>query len=146
MGLREALPAGPVAVDTALFIYLIERNPTYLPATRELFSLADRGEVEIVTSALTLLEVLVAPYRAGNTALANRYEALLRRSRGIRLVETDLTQLRTAALIRAAYRVRTPDALQLSAAITERCPVLVTSDRRLPDLPGVRVVQLGELV
>jgi hypothetical protein len=33
------------------------------------------------TSALTLLEVMVVPYRAGNTALAERYEHLLMRSR-----------------------------------------------------------------
>jgi hypothetical protein len=36
---------------------------------------------------LTLLEVLVVPYRAGNRLLAERYEALLTRSRGIRLVD-----------------------------------------------------------
>jgi hypothetical protein len=35
-----------------------------------------------VTSALTLLEVLVALYRAGDGVLAEHYEALLTRSRG----------------------------------------------------------------
>lgn len=32
MGLIEALPEGPIAVDTAIFIYLVERHEEFLPA------------------------------------------------------------------------------------------------------------------
>lgn len=144
MGLTEEVGTGPVALDTAIFIYLIEEHPTYLPAVRPLFEGADRGELEIVTSAITLLEVLVVPYRAGILPLAARYEALLTRSRGVRLIDLDRTQLRAAAQLRAVHGVRTPDALQLAAALTARCTVFVTNDRRLPPLPGLRIVQLTE--
>ena len=144
MGLTEAVGTGPVALDTAIFIYLIEEHPTYLPAVRPLFERADRGELEIVTSAITLLEVLVVPYRAGNLPLAARYEALLTRSRGVRLIDVDRTQLRAAAHLRAVHGVRAPDALQLAAALTARCTVFVTNDHRLPPLPGLRIVQLAE--
>lgn len=41
---------------------------------------------------LTLLEVLVVPYRAGDLALANRYEAHLMHSRGVFVREIDLAQ------------------------------------------------------
>ena len=54
-----------------------------------LFVGLDGGRWSAVTSGLTLLETLVVPYRAGDTALAERYEALLSRSRGLRLVELD---------------------------------------------------------
>jgi predicted nucleic acid-binding protein len=145
VGLTEVLGPGPVAVDTAAFIYLIEEHPVFLAAVRSLFARADRGETEIVTSAVTLLEVLVVPYRSGNEALAARYEAILTRSRGIRLVELDRVQLRTAAQLRARYGSRTPDALQLAAALTTRCSALVTNDRRLPPVPGLRIVQLADL-
>ena len=78
MELIADLPAGRVAVDTAVFIYLIEEHPTFLPVVAPLFKRADRGGGgALVTSALTLLEVLVTPYRAGNRSLADRYEALL---------------------------------------------------------------------
>jgi predicted nucleic acid-binding protein len=106
------------------------------------FAAADAGEIEIVSSALTLLELLVVPYRAGQVALAGRYEALLTRSRGVRLVDLDRAQLRGAALLRALHGVRTPDALQLAAALAARCPVFVTNDRRLPEVPGLRILQL----
>jgi predicted nucleic acid-binding protein len=145
MGLTAALGSGPVAVDTAVFIYLIEEHPVHLVAARSLFLAADQGEVELVTSALTLLEVLVVPYRSGDQSLASRYEAILTNSRGVRLVEIDRVQLRAAAQLRAAYGPRTPDALQMAAALTTRCSALVTNDRRYPSVPGLPIVQLPDL-
>jgi predicted nucleic acid-binding protein len=144
--LIKALGAGPVAVDTAVFIYFIEEHPKYLPLIGPLFNQVDAGTRELVTSALTLLEVLVVPYRAGDLALAERYEAILSRSRGLRMIELDRAQLRTAAQIRAVHGVRTPDSLQLAAAFSERCTVFLTNDRKLPALPGLRVIQLDEFL
>jgi predicted nucleic acid-binding protein len=144
VGLTASLPAGPVAIDTAIVIYLLERHERYLPLVRPLFEAADRGALELVTSALTLLEVLVVPYRAGDAALAARYEALLTRSRGLTLVALDRALLRGAAQLRAVHGVRTPDALQLAAGLARRCGCFLTNDRRLPPLPGLPVIQLRD--
>jgi predicted nucleic acid-binding protein len=145
VGLIDELPAGAVAVDTAIFIYLIEGHPRYLPAILPLFEAADRGDVELVTSAVTLLEVLVVPYREGDLALAERYEALLTRSRGVLLVELERNLIRAAAQLRAVHGVRTPDALQLAAGLTARCGSFLTNDRRIPSFPGLPVVQLDDV-
>ena len=109
-----------------------------------LFDAVTDGERSVVTSGITLLEVLVVPLRASNRALETEYETLLTRSRGVRLVDVDVTQLRAAAGLRAAYGFRTPDALQLAAALTTGCPVFVTNDRQLRDVPGLRVLQLRD--
>ena len=146
MGLTEDLGRGPVGVDTALFIYFIEEHPRFLHLIEPLFAAADEGKRELVTSALTLLELLVVPFRVGNLALAERYENLLTRSAGIRIVDLTRDQLRTAAQLRAATAIRTPDALQLAAAITAGCTSFVTNDRRLPAVAGTRVVQLADYV
>ena len=147
MGLTEAVGQGPVAVDTALFIYLIEEHPHFLDSVRALFARADKGEIEIVTSALTLLEVLVVPLRTGDERLAAQYDALLTRSRGVRVVDLSRDHLRTAARLRAQHgALRTPDALQLAAAINTGCKSFVTNDRRMPALDGLRVLQLSEFV
>jgi predicted nucleic acid-binding protein len=143
MGLREDLGPGPTALDTALFIYYIEANQTYLPLVAPIFEDVAAGRREVVTSTLTLLEVLVVPYRAGNLDLAGRYEAYLSRSRGVRLVDIDRSQLRTAAQLRALHpSVRTPDALQLAAALSAGCSAFVTNDRDLPAVPGLDVLKL----
>ena len=144
MGLIERLGRGPVALDTACFIYFIEEHPVYLPEIEPIFAAIAAGRLQAVTSALTLLEVLVVPYRAGDTALANRYEGLLTRSLGLRTIALDRSQLRTAAQLRAVYpKLRTPDALQLAAALSTRCGALVTNDRELPPVAGLDVLQLS---
>lgn len=143
MGLIDELGAGPVGVDTAVFIYFIEEHPKFFPIVLPLFEDADRGKRELVTSALTLLEVLVVPYRAGNHGLAERYEFLLTRARGIRLVNLGEEHLRAAAQLRAATGIKTPDALQLAAAIGASCTAFVTNDRRLPQIPGLRILDLS---
>jgi len=143
VGLIDDLGGGRIGVDTAPFIYFIEDAPAFLPALLPLFRAADRGQMELVTSAITLLEVLAIPYRSGNRAVASRYEALLTRSRGIRLVELSRGQLRRGAQLRAATGCRTPDALQLTAAIDAGCTSFVTNDRRLPSVQGLRIIQLG---
>ena len=142
MGLIAHLGDGPVAVDTCIFIYFIEENPRFLPLIAPLFHEADEGRRTLVTSALALLEVLVIPYRAGDHALAERYNALLTRGRGIRLVHCTLEQLRAAAQLRAITRLKTPDALHCVAAMSAGCRILLTNDRDF-QAPGLRVLQLG---
>jgi predicted nucleic acid-binding protein len=144
VGLIADLGPGAAAVDSAVFIYFIEDDPQYAPIVRPLFEQADRSERQLVTSALTLLEVLVVPLRAGDRQLAERYENLLTRGRGLRLVDITRAQLEAAASLRAVTGARTPDALQLAAAISAGCKTFVTNDRRLPAVPGLRVVQLSQ--
>jgi predicted nucleic acid-binding protein len=142
LALIDDVGEGPVGVDTAVFIYLIEENEIYLPIITPLFEAADSGRVEIVVSSLTLLEVLVVPYRAGNTKLAETYEAVLTEGRGIRLVELGREQLRRAAHLRATTGVATPDSLQLATSLVSGCSAFVTNDRRLPAIPSLRILQL----
>lgn len=55
-----------IGLDTAPLIYFIEQNPDYIKTVHEFFSSMDRGEFRVVTSTLTLTEVLVHPLRNGN--------------------------------------------------------------------------------
>jgi predicted nucleic acid-binding protein len=144
VGLTEDLGRGPIGLDTAIFIYYVEENPRFLPLVEPVFDGIDRGEWQGVTSGLTRLETLVVPYRAGDERLADRYEMLLTRSRGLTLIEFDRPLLRIAARLRASAGVKTPDALQLAAALATGCTSYLTNDRELPSIPGLRVLQLRD--
>ena len=133
---------GPVGLDTAIFIYFIEAHPRFLPLLEPLFVAIDAGSIEGVTSDVTLLETLVVPYRTNDVSLAERYEAILTRSRGIRLIELRRTVIRTAAQLRAGLRITTPDAIQLAATLSVHCTTFLTNDRELPSVPGMRILQL----
>lgn len=145
MEVAERFGRGPVALDTAVFIYFIAEHPTYLPLVEPIFTAVAAGRLTAVTSALTLLETLVVPYRSGDVSLSERYEALLTRSRGLRLIALDAPVLRVAAQLRARAKVTTPDALQLAGALHARATAFVTHDRRLPDVPGMRIVSVSDL-
>ena len=144
MGLIEDLGRGPVTLDTAVFIYFMEEHPRYLSVVEPVFAAMEGARLQAVTSGVTLLETLVLPYRSGDADLAERYEALLTQSRGIRFVDLDRSLLRGAAQLRAVFRVRTPDALQLAAALTARCTAYLTNDRELPRIPGLKIFQLSD--
>ena len=144
MGLIDDLGSGPVALDTPLFIYFIEEHPRYLPIVQPVFAAMNAGRLTGVTSALTLLETLVQPYRVGNAPLADEYEAFLTRSQGLRLDEITRVVLRAAAQLRAAYNITIPDALQLATALIARCPVYLTNDRDLPAIAGMRILQIKD--
>lgn len=144
MGLIEEIGPGPIALDTAIFVYFIEENPRYLPLLEPLFGAIDAGRLAAVTSTLTLLETLVVPLRRGRTDLARRYEELLVHGRGLALVPLDLDLLRAAAALRAHHGLRTPDALQLAAAFAVGATAFLTHDRRLPPDAGLRILQLDD--
>ncbi len=145
MGLIREIGDGPLALDTVVFIYFIEEHPRFLPLLDPVFSSIDEGHLPATASSLTLLEVLVVPYRAGNDPLAERYEQILMRSRGLHLIDLDRTQLRAAAHLRALHPgLRTPDAIQISAALSGGCSALLTNDRDLPEIPGLRILQLED--
>jgi predicted nucleic acid-binding protein len=144
VGLIDDLKLGPVALDTQIFIYFIEEEDRFLSLVKPLFEAIDRGELVGVTSGLTLMEVLVVPYRSGNSALADRYESLLTTSRGLRFVEVDRRLLKAAAQLRATFKFRPPDAIQVAAALVSDCKSFLTNDRRIPAVPGLKIIQMKD--
>ncbi len=63
MGWLDDLIGQTVGLDTAPLIYFIEANPAYLPIIEPFFEAIDNEEIAVVTSTITLLEVLVNPLR-----------------------------------------------------------------------------------
>ena len=59
------------------------------------------------------------------------------------MVDITREQLKSAAQLRAATRIKTADALQVVCAIATGCKVFLTNDRELPPIPGLRVIQLS---
>lgn len=73
----------------------------------------DRGDFTVVTSTITLLEVLVHPLRSNNTEIAAEYRDILLNSKLVTM-EVSSTIAEQAAQLRAVHNIRTPDAIQIS--------------------------------
>ncbi len=66
-----------VSLDTAPLIYLIQDHPAYADRLEAFFQSARQNRVRIVTSVITLAEVLVKPLRDGRDDLVRRYRSIL---------------------------------------------------------------------
>ena len=141
----DDLQGKTVGLDTAPLIYFIEENPTYFEATKLFFEAMDRGNFTIVTSTVTLLEVLVHPLRSNNSPLATEYRDILLNSKLMTLKVSSAIAER-AARLRASHNVRTPDAIQLSAALHAGATHFFTNDVRLPEIPSIQILSLDSLV
>lgn len=145
MGWIDDLQGRTVGLDTAPLIYFIEEDPAYIETVRLFFEAMDRGDILAVTSTVTLLEVLVHPLRDNNRELAIEYRDILLNSRLITL-EVSNAIAEQAAQLRAAHNIRTPDAIQISAALSAGATHFFTNDVRLPEIPSMRVLTIDALV
>jgi predicted nucleic acid-binding protein len=146
MGVIALPPSGRVYVDTSPVIYLIERVEPYLSASGPLWAALNAGTQTVVTSQLTLLEVLVKPLRDGNTAVANLFRSVLLGTVGLSCEPISLTILEAAAQIRAAHNLRAPDAIHAATALDAGCVLFVTNDAVFRHVPGLNVSVLSEVV
>ena len=132
------LPAGAtVVVDTAPLIYVLEGNPQFCDQFVGLFEAAQAGHVNIAISTITLAEVLTGPFKAGQTALAKRFENAL--SRYTLLAVTPAVAV-LAAQLRAQYHLRLPDAIQLATALDSGATAFVTHDRDFSQVTGIDIL------
>ena len=124
-------------VDTAPFIYVLESNTQFADRFLGLFEAAAKGDLTIALSTITLAEILTGPFKAGQTALAKRYEKSLTHYNVIP-VSTPIAAL--AAQLRAQYRLRLPDAIQLATALDIGAAAFVTHDRDFSQVTGVEIL------
>ena len=112
MGWVEELQGKTVALDTAPVIYFIEQHPSCVGVLRPFFQAVARGEITLVTSTVTLLEVLVHPLKHGNDKLAHQYNDILLSSPHIQTVPVTHAVAQVAAELRAMSNLKSPDAIQ----------------------------------
>ncbi len=142
----DGLQGELVGLDTAPLIYFIEEHPTYLESMRYFFEAVDRGDFNVITSTVTLLEVLVQPFKHNNPELADEYRDILLNSANLSTAGISEPVAERAARLRAEYNIRTPDAIQLALAIEEGASFFVTNDARLPAVPPLNVLVLDNLI
>ena len=145
MGWVTALRQSVVGLDTAPIIYLVEEHPTYLEVVDPFFEAVDRGDIQVVTSTMTLIEVLVQPLRRNASSLADQYRDILLHSSNITCVDLTTQIAEQAAVLRSEHTIRTPDAVQMATAVLGGASHFLTNDARLPSLSGMQVLLLDQL-
>jgi len=122
--------------DTNLFIYQIEFHPAWGPKVSALVAYQEAQGISIMTSALTLGEVLVKPTKDSRNDLILAYETLFA---DIECVPIGQDVARQFASLRADHGVKSPDALQLASAMVGAATAFITNDERLSRLSSSRL-------
>ena len=131
-------------IDTAPVIYFLDNDPRYAEKVKYILDEAITKGTEIITSAITVAEYLIYPYRTGKIEKADIFFNFIR-DIGILIVPIDTVTADKAARIRAEYKFfKTMDALQLASACIYGCDVFLTNDKQLCQFREIRCVTLEE--
>ena len=146
MGLVDELRGLKICMDTAPFIYFIEKHPKYLGLVRPVFIEIDGGQIEAITSTITLLEVLVHPFKTRNEMLAEKYREILLHSEGLTTFEILHEISEMSSKLRARYSIKTPDAIQVSVRVLYGASKFLTNDPDLKTVDGIEVLVLDDFL
>ena len=127
--------------DTNLFVYLIEGTGARAESVAALRRrMIERGD-ELLTSALTLGELLVKPVETGDDELRDRY--LQAMDEAVTVLPFDARAAPRFAAIRGDRSIRAPDAIQLACAAADGTDLFITNDDRLSrkNVPGIAFIQ-----
>jgi len=99
-----------------------------------------------VTSTVTMTEILVKPYRTLDVEKVRKIRRLLLTYPNLEWIPPDLEIANEAALLRARYNLKTPDALHSATAIRSRATLLVTNDASFEKIPAFETLLLDRLL
>ena len=132
--------------DTNLFIYIFEglepHRSRMVSLRRRILERGDR----VVTSTLTLGELLVKPAKLGQTSLIQQYDSAIRAT--AQIVNFDAQVAARYASLRATHNMCNADAMQLACAAYAGVDLFITNEKSLHALnvPGIGFIAPLEMV
>ena len=115
--------------DSNLYIYLFEDCGEFSRKVQRLRAgMLARGD-QLLTSTLTLGEILVKPVEAGQLRICSQYENALAATS--LLIPFDIKAAKIYASLRRDRSLRAPDAIQLACAAGAKTDLFITNDARL---------------
>ncbi len=134
-----------ILIDTSVWIYHFEQHPAFAAAAGLVIEKLEDGKFRGITSELTLLELTVRPLQLGRQDAADDYETLLTYFPNLQLEPVTRDILLAAAGLRARFRLRTPDSIQLASGLHAGATLAVTNDEAWRNLPVIETLILGDV-
>jgi predicted nucleic acid-binding protein len=117
-----------VYFDTNIIIYAIEGFAAFDDQIKALLQAMDDAEISVITSELTLAEVLVKPIKDQDTTVQQLYRSFLTASPVLQMAPIARNILEEAAHLRATTKLKIPDAIHLATANLNGCDSFLTND------------------
>ncbi|MBE8989145.1 type II toxin-antitoxin system VapC family toxin [Nostoc sp. LEGE 12450] len=145
MGILDAIQGTKVYLDTNIWIYALEGHPAFAQDLTQLFQSIDRGNLSVVTSELSLAEVLVKPFQNHDLAQQTTYQQLISNSQNLTVIPVSRQILIEAAQLRASINIKLPDAIHAATALLTQCSTFLTNDQRFRSVSKLSVILLSEI-
>lgn len=127
--------------DSMLFIYWLDDNPHFAKRVASIYArMSERGD-ELITSAVTVGEVLAGVYRKGPVSRVNEVRnALLSLLSEVVSFTADTAD--HYARIRGSLKIASPDAIHLACAASAGTDLFLTNDKNLLGkiIPGIQFI------
>lgn len=123
--------------DTNVFVYLFEDYEPFSTMVDAIWRRMVRRGDKLVTSAMTLGELLVKPSKLGQASLVEQYDHAIRTRAQVISFDTQIAW--RYASLRATHAIRNADAIQLACASHFGVDLFITNDKHLHklDIPGI---------
>lgn len=134
-----------LGIETAPFIYFTESRAGYAEKMRSIFVYLNEHDSEVIASTIVIPECLMKPLREKDHQVVKAYTELFGQTSELILWSVDSAVARRAADLRAAYNLRTPDALHVATALQSNCDAFLTNDFGLKRVQEIPILLLDEL-
>ena len=135
-----------VGLDTAPLLYFIEDVAPYADILEPAFELLGSHRLRAVTSTITLAEILTKPLAEKKFRLIDEIKFTLKSFSTLTMFAIDEKLAEAAAMVRARYGIRLPDALQVAAAIQGEATLFITNDKRLKKIDAFEVLVTSDFL
>ena len=144
MGLLTSLRGNRIYLDANIWIYVLEGFADYSQSLTALFTAVDSGSLVLVTSEITLAEILVRPMKEGNATKQKTYAELIESTDGSLAVPIERGILIRAAEIRANTKLKLPGAIHAATAMSAGCTTFLTNDKQFRTVAGLHTLLLSQ--
>ena len=146
MELTKILMGETVFFDASPFIYYFEDKQPYGDLLAPIFLGLKNGSIDVVSSLITVSEVLTLPYRRGQWDLIKTYSEVFGHQSNIEVLPMTLETANLTAQIRGKYGLKTPDAIQWATATLHGVDYFLTNDQGFKILNDDRILIIDEYI
>ncbi|MBI5754084.1 PIN domain-containing protein [Candidatus Peregrinibacteria bacterium] len=129
-----------VSLDTSILIYLLQDDEKYSDIVDRIFQFFESKKINLSFSSILLAELLVYPFRNGQTDIAKDWLSYFKIEKNLEIVDLNPVIAVDAAYLRAKYNIKTPDSIHLATAMQKENAIFLTNDLDLKKIQEVKVI------
>lgn len=141
--MKNLVQADKIGLDVNIVLYYLHRDKSFGKQSLRLLT-AIKNKIKVI-STLVYTEAFVYVFAEDNQLLMREQLKALESIPKLQIIAPARQICLTASQLRAAYKIKTPDAIHIATAIDSGCDVFITNDDHLKRVQEITVFTLRDL-